>query len=71
MTTKNQGRIIVEHGDGGFLVMTPDGQIYRRPTERGVLAIARRWGRDHMDDGTTVGLTEVEWRGCGPALRQS
>lgn len=70
MTTKHQGRIIVESGEaGGYLVMTPDGVVTRRATVPQVLALARKWGRDHMD-GATVGLCEVEWRGCGPALRK-
>lgn len=62
---ERQGTIIVERDDdgGGFLVMTPSGDIFHARTRRHVEQIARREFRSMLRGHTgAIGVGTIEWR---------
>ena len=57
-----QGRAIVESdGDGGFLLMTPDGQVEWAPDRAGALRKLKKWAKADADDEAINALV-TEWR---------
>ena len=62
---QNQGKIIVEPGEVGLLVMFPDGQIEGAPSMTQATAKARAWFKANVEIGA-AGVGTIEWRGdCG------
>lgn len=60
---KRQGKIIVERDDldGGFLLMTPDGQPHFFNSRSKAEAFAKQWFQDQSSDGN-INVGEIEWR---------
>ena len=61
MTKATQGTVVIEPDEGGYLVMTPDGEVVWKPTKAAAERHARAWFKAHLD-GADVGIGDIEWR---------
>lgn len=62
-TVKQQGLIVAEVDDDGFLVMFPDGEVKHFSHRGKVESAARKWLSDHLGDQRAIGIGRIEWRG--------
>jgi hypothetical protein len=62
----NQGTAVVEPQDaangGGFLVMTPHGDVCQALSHAHAVRIIKAWAKRHMRVENGVGLLKIEWR---------
>jgi hypothetical protein len=61
----SQGKIVVQPGDEGLLVMMPDGDIRAAADVAEANRLARAWIKKHMR-ADAINVTTVEWIGCTP-----
>jgi hypothetical protein len=60
-TVHDQGKIIAQEDDGGFLVMFPTGDIVGASTRAKALRKIKAWCSENQH-GDAVNFATVEWR---------
>lgn len=56
----NQGKAIVERVSGGYMLMTPDGEVTFHRNQKSVISCVRVWSaRKAVGDSMVI----IEWRG--------
>jgi len=60
--THNQGKIIAEQDDDGFLILFPNGIIEAAPSRKTAERKIKSWCSANAATGNNISFAVVEWR---------